>query len=83
MVYWQPVSVAMQSTTYINYLAIVTCTMTALLAINLHFYSLSKFGGFGTFEQLKQGQETEKLHAVTGSKLLKKCFHIDILTVCS
>ena len=26
-------------------------------------YTLSKFGGLGTFEQLKQGHEIEKLHA--------------------
>ena len=59
--------------------------MTTLLAINLNFYSLSKFGGFETFEQLKQGQESEKLHAMAWfAKLFKKYFEsIDILTVCS
>ena len=49
--------------------------MTILLGLNLHFYSLSKFGGLGTFEQLEQGHEIEKLHMIAGLKLLKKCFH--------
>ena len=49
--------------------------MTILLALNLHFYSLSKCGGLGTIEQLEQGHEIEKLHVITGSKLLKKHFH--------
>ena len=38
--------------------------MTMLLALNLLFYSLSKFGGLGTFEQLEQGHEIEKLHVM-------------------
>ena len=49
--------------------------MTMLLALNLLFYNLSKFGGLGIFEQLEQGHETEKLHMVAGLKFLKKCFH--------
>ena len=52
--------------------------MITLLAINLHIYIaiiFSKFGGLGTFEQLKQGHKIEKLHVMAGSKLLKKCFH--------
>ena len=28
-----------------------------LLALNLHFYSLSKYGSLGTFEQLEITQE--------------------------
>ena len=46
--------------------------MTTLL---LYYYSLSKFGGLETLEQLKQGHEIEKLHAMAGSKLLQKWFH--------
>ena len=46
--------------------------MTTLL---LHFYSLSKLGGLGTLEQLKQGHEIEKLHVMAGLKLIKKWFH--------
>ena len=49
--------------------------MTILLALNLLFYSLSKFGGLGNFEQLEQGHEIEKLHIMAGLKSLKKCFH--------
>ena len=55
--------------------------MTMLLALNLLFYSLSKFGGLGTFEQLEQGHEIEKLHVMAGLKFLKKS--IGILLVCS
>ena len=40
--------------------------MTILLALNLLFYSLSKFGGLGTFEQLEQGHAIVKLHARDG-----------------
>ena len=47
------------------------CISYLLLRID---YSLSKFGGLGTFEQLIQGHEIEKLHVLAGSKLLKKCF---------
>ena len=42
--------------------------MTILLALNLLFYSLSKFGGLGNFEQLEQGREIEKLHMMAGLK---------------
>ena len=45
--------------------------MTILLALNLHFYNLSKFGDLGTFEQLEQGHKIEKLHVFAGLKLLK------------
>ena len=53
--------------------------MTTLLAINLHFYSLSKFGSLGTLEQLMQGHEIEKLHVMAGSKSAS----INMLTVYS
>ena len=49
-------------------------TSYTLLAFNLHFDSLSTFGGLGTFEQLEQGHEIEK-YVMAGSKLFKKCFH--------
>ena len=39
--------------------------------IRYSYYSLSKFGSFGIFAQLRQGHEIKKLHAVAGSKLLK------------
>ena len=49
--------------------------MIILLALNLLFYSLSKFGDLGTIEQLEQGHAIEKLHVIAGLKFLKKCFH--------
>ena len=49
--------------------------MVTLLSTSLCYYSWSKFGDLGVFEQLKQGHEIEKLHAIAGSKLLMKCFH--------
>ena len=55
--------------------------MTMLLALNLLFYSLPKFGDLGTFEQLEQGHETEKLRVMAGLKFLKKCFHRYSVTV--
>ena len=56
------------------------CISYLLLRID---YSLSKFGGLGTFEQLIQGHEIEKLHVLAGSKLLKKCFrrYSDIIAI--
>ena len=39
---------------FANISAYTVVTIIMLLAI--HFCNLSKFGGFGTFEQLKQGQ---------------------------
>ena len=39
-----------------------------LLALNFLFYSLLKFGDLGTFEQLEQGHEIEKLHVMAGLK---------------
>ena len=53
-----------------------------LLALNLLFYSLSKFGGVGTFEQLEQGHKIEKPHMIAGLKFLKNA-SIGILLVCS
>ena len=69
------------SITYINYLIICIYyfTLIILLALNLLFYSLSKFGDLETFEQLEQGHAIEKLHVIAGLKFLKKCFHIGIL----
>ena len=43
--------------------------MIILLALNLIFYSLSKFGGLGNFEQLEQGHEIEKLHVMAGFRI--------------
>ena len=75
MVHWHPVPVANQLltliTTYLPYLY----NDYNISYIVLRNYSLSKFGVLGTFAQLKQGHEIEKLHVMAGSKLLKKCFH--------
>ena len=72
MVHWHPVPVA-------NQLLILIIKVASYVFsdynIRYSYYSLSKFGGFGIFAQLRQGHEIEKLHAVAGSKLLKKCFH--------
>ena len=46
--------------------------MTILLALNLLFYNISKLG---TFEQLEQGHDIEKLYVIANLKLLRKCFH--------
>ena len=54
---------------------LLACTRT-LLTINLHYYSVCvKLRGFGTLEQLKQGQGSETLHTVAELKFSKKCFH--------
>ena len=58
---------------------LLSYTVTILLALNLHFYNLSKFGGLETFKQFEQGHEIEKLHVFAGSRSAS----IDIPTICS
>ena len=72
MVHWHPVPVANQLLILIIKLASYVLTG---YNIRYSYYSLSKFGDFGIFAQLRQGHEIEKLHTMAGSKLLKKCFH--------
>ena len=45
----------------------VTYKMTSYI-IDFKFTFLFKFGGLGTFKQLEQGYEIEKLHVFVGSK---------------
>ena len=77
MVHWHPVPVANQLLILIIKLASYILTG---YNIKYSYYSLSKFGGFGIFAQLRQGHEIEKLHMMAGSKLLKNA-SIGILIV--
>ena len=68
MVRWHPVPVA-------NQLLILIIKLTSYIFsdynIRYSYYSLSKFGSLGTFAQLRQGHEIEKLHMMAGSNYSK------------